>query len=419
LSITRYERLNSGLMQEHNRSLTLRTLRQLGLCSRAQLAAKTGLTQGTITNIANDFIQRGVIQETGNFEGKRGRRAVGISLNSERFNVIVVRLTRKNVFLGVFDLAGTELQEKRELLSIEDGSEGAVRKIKDVVTGCLSSQSKSSTVGIGFAIPGPYLSEEGRIALMTEFPGWERIQIKKEFESAFDIPVYFELDANAGALAEWWLGPYRRDQGSMLYVAAGQGVGAGLVIDGQVLHGALGIAGGIGHMSINCFGPKCACGNRGCLEMYCSSTAIVKNLQHGSSASSVWDEPDEVSFNKAVTALAKGDPVAVSAFREAARYLGMGLVNMINGFNPHTIIIGDDLAQGRDLVLSTVRDTVAEHVLPEIYQGTKIELSEFREDPVLLGICSLVIDNVFQRPSTLEALAHAGGKASETQSVGG
>jgi len=153
--------------------------------------------------------------------------------------------------------------------------------------------------------------------------------------------------------------------------------------------------------------------------MYCSSTAIVKKLQQSSSAPSVSDEPGGVAFQKVVTALAEGDQVVVSAVREAARYLGMGLVNMINGFNPHTIIIGDDLGRAGELVLSTVRDTVAKHVLPEVYQSTKIELSEFRDDPVLQGICSLVIDNVFQRPSALKALVRAGARVSGAQAAGG
>jgi predicted NBD/HSP70 family sugar kinase len=239
---------------------------------------------------------------------------------------------------------------------------------------------------------------------MTEFPGWERIQIAREFESTFNMPVYFEHDANAGAIAEWWFGPHNHEQGTLLYVAAGQGIGAGIVQDGRLIRGAQGIAGEIGHMSIDFRGPKCACGNNGCLEHYCSTLSIIRAVQ-GHAGRDAARYSAELTFEDILNEIDRNNQQAIDAVKDAARYLALGLVNMVNVLNPNVIIIGDDLSQAGEIVLSTVREVVKEHILPELYQDLKIELSTFTGDPVLLGISTLIIDKTFQKPSVVHTRA--------------
>ena len=235
------------------------------------------------------------------------------------------------------------------------------------------------------------------MSLMTEHPGWEGISIDKEIASAFPLPVYLEHDAKAGALAEWWLSPRKLEHETMIYVAAGQGIGAGIVIEGRLVRGALGIAGKIGHISIDYAGPRCACGNLGCLEHYCSSLALVREVKEA-----LIDHPDspltkDFSFPAIVKALQDGDQLALSAVKKVAWYLGFGLVIAVNAFNPHIIVIGDEMAQLGEVFMAIVRSTVESHVLPSVYRNLRIELSTFENDPVLVGVSTLAVEQILHR----------------------
>jgi N-acetylglucosamine repressor len=399
--------INLEDVQDLNRALVIRLLRKLRLCSRADLAKQSGLKQSTITNIINDFIGWNLVTERGIIDGAKGRRSIGISLNTELFKVIAVRLARKYFSVGIFDLWGSGDVVLQEPLEVFEGSSKAIKRIVDAVTALIASRAEDRILGIGVAIPGPFFRSEGKIALMTEFPGWEQIALEEDLRSAFHIPVYLEHDANSGALAEWWLGPHRRETGTMVYVAAGQGIGAGIVIDGRLFRGTLGIAGEIGHMSIEFDGPKCECGNNGCLEHYCSTIALEREVKK-----SLISFPDSTlqqdhSFTAIMKALEAGDELAARELRRAAWYLGFGLVNVVNLFNPDVITIGDDLARAGAPLLEAVQQTVRSHVLPSVYRSLHIELSSFETDPVLVGVSTLVVEKALQSPSALEGLAQA------------
>lgn len=411
--------INLEDVQNLNRALVVRLLRKLRLCSRADIAKQSGLKQSTITNIINDFIGWNLVTERGIINGAKGRRSIGISLNTELFKVIAVRLARKYFTVGVFDLWGSGDIVLQESLEVFEGSTKAVQRIIDAVTVLITSRPEERILGIGVAIPGPFFRSEGKIALMTEFPGWEQISLEKELRAAFRIPVFLEHDANAGVLAEWWLGPHSRETGTMVYVAAGQGVGAGIVIDGRLFRGTLGIAGEIGHMSIQFDGPKCECGNNGCLEHYCSTIALEREVKK-----SLVEFPEsplhaDHSVSAIMRALRAGDELAIRELGKAARYLGLGLVNVVNLFNPDVITIGDDLTKAGAPLLATVQETVRSHVLPSVYRSLRIELSSFETDPVLIGVGTLVVEKVLQSPSALEGLALEGMPAMAAEARGG
>lgn len=388
-------------VQEMNRSLIIRLMRKMSVCSRADLAKATGLKQATITNIINDLMDWGLVKEVGIIGGEKGRRSIGIALNGEMYKVIGIRLARKYIYVGLYDITGTEYYVKTEKISILSGSAVALKKMKDMIKEVLKDEEGNKVIGIGVALPGPFIRTEGRIALMTEFPGWENISIREELESEFGLPVYLEHDANAGALAEWWLGSNSIDKGVLVYITAGQGVGAGIIIDGRVLRGSLGIAGEIGHMSIAYDGPKCQCGNRGCLEHYCSTSVLVREAMN-----ELPNYPESVlhkdcSLNSIFEAIKAGDELANKVFLKIARYLGLGIVNVVNAYNPDVIIIGDELSQSGLHLLNIVRKTVEEHVLPSIYKNLRIELSSFSNDPILVGAGALAVDKILSRPSQI------------------
>lgn len=391
---------NHGDVQEMNRSLVIRLMRQMSVCSRADLAGATGLERATITHIINDLIDWGLVKETGLLNGKKGRRSIGITLNSEVYKVIGIRIARKYFSVGLFDIAGREYDIKTEEITSNSDSSETFRKIKSIVKNFLND-GKENFIGIGCAIPGPFFRNEGKMALITELHGWEKISIRQELEEAFGLPVFLEHDANVGALAEWWLGSSRIQKGTMVYVAAGQGIGAGIVIDGSVFRGALGVAGEIGHASINFSGPKCECGNNGCLTNYCSTLAFKREVEKN-----LPDFPESMLNEGCTTdlifkALEAEDRLALSVLEQIAGYLSFGLINIIYTYNPDVIIIGDELSKAGPRLLKICIDKIQEHVLPQIYQKLSINLSSFDKDPILIGAGALAVDKVFRRPSLI------------------
>lgn len=381
-------------VQRMNRLLIINFLRKQKNMSRADLARATGLKQATITNIVNDLLDTRLARETGELDAKIGRRSIGIALNNELYKVIHVRLARKYFLIGLYDIAGNKYEVHKENIDISWGSETVFTRMKVRIAEQLSRLKIGEVISIGISLPGPYLSSQGRIGIMTEFPGWEKISIKDEIQSYFGIPTYAEHDANVGALAEWWLGSNFMDKGTLVYVAAGQGIGTGIINDGKLFKGAMGIAGEVGHMSIAFDGPKCQCGNRGCLEYYCSTFALLREAKKQAANHNESMLTQDVDLNDFFKALESGDFIAKRVFGHIARFLGLGLVNIVNIYNPHVIVVGDELARGGEYLLEILKQTVKEHVLPMVYEQLTIRLSAFDDDPALIGAGSLAVNNI-------------------------
>ena len=392
---------NLADVQEINRSLILKLLRKNEICSRAFLAKATGLQQATISIIVSDLIKKGVVVETGFIEGEKGRRSIGIALNAEKYKVIAVKLTRQYITVALFDICGKGYEHIKEKIDFTDGSENAMKKMKAMIKTLINRNANDVCIGLGMAIPGPFMRREGRIILMTEFPGWEKIHITDELSESFHIPVILEHDANCSAIAEWWSGDYASEEGTLVSVMAGQGIGAGIIVDGKLLFGSMGIAGEIGHMSIDVNGERCICGNRGCLYRYCSTVALEKSVE-----ASLGDYPDSVlhqgrSVTDIINATHHNDPLALAAIDKAAWYLGFGLANVANIYNPDVIVISDEMAQAGARFLDGVKSSVKEHVLHEIYENMQVVLSTLEGDSALLGAGILAVNEVLNTPSAL------------------
>lgn len=357
-------------VQEMNRSLVIRLMQKRQVCSRAELAQASGLNQSTITHIINEFMNWGLVVETGMIDGKKGRRSIGIKLNSEPYKIIGIRLARNSISVGVYDLEGSEYSCKKSTVNTMDGSLKGLSQMKKLISEAIQLNTSGKVIAIGMAAPGPFI---------------EKINIQEELMTAFGLPIFTEHDAKAGALAHWWFDEPRLDHGVMIYVAAGQKVGAGIVIDGKVYR----VAGEIGHMSIDYNGPACECGHKGCLEMYSSTPALLKMLdKEHSSLKSVWKDLKEKDGN------------TEEAVRKAAWFLGFGLVNLVNMYNPDRIILGGELSAAGDLWLDTIRQVMKENVLPAVSSRLTIELSSFEQDDILKGSASIAIDCILEQPSS-------------------
>ena len=179
---------NSFDIQESNRVSVLRILSKEDVLTRADLSRMTGLKQATITNIINDLLSSGVVSETGTLKGNLGRRSIGIRLNAENFNVVGIKIARRSYSVGIFNIKNQLLDKTYQKL---EPSTGASAVLQSLVADARRLIDKyGSCCAIGVAVPGPYLRREGRIAVMTEFVGWEKIDIYKKLSDAFEQPVF-------------------------------------------------------------------------------------------------------------------------------------------------------------------------------------------------------------------------------------
>lgn len=389
-------------MQARNRSLVLQILLRRENCTRTELSELTGLTQAAMTKIVGELVASGLVNERLGSTGRKGGRIIHLSINEDLCRVIAVKLARWSYDVAVFTLGGHCVESKYTKRSHDLGPKAVIENIKQQVNDYL--QAYPNVMAIGMAVPGPYLRSEGRIALMSEFEGWSDIDIREEMESAFDLPVVIEHDAKAGALAEWTYGATNKEGArTLISLLASEGIGAGVIFDGEIMHGSDGVAGEVGHMSIDMDGPRCICGNKGCMEMYCSAIGFARSVRKDlplhpeSSLNGETKVTAEVTFEH----MRRGDAYSVEKVKEVGRRMGCGIANMVYLFNPDEIIITDIMTGGEELLLEAAREEVRSRVLPALYKNLTIKMSDLKYDTILMGAAALATKKIFEDPRAL------------------
>ncbi|MBS6946765.1 MAG: ROK family transcriptional regulator [Bifidobacterium scardovii] len=384
-------------VSETNRSRIMNHLYRNGVSSRAQIAKALGLTPAAITKITARLIDAGVVKETGDMEGIKNRRSIGLALDSDAFHVIGVKFARSLVQIGVFDLSGKPLAFREMPKVTEDTIDATIESIRRTINDLLAEDE--AIVAVGMAVPGPYLKDLGRTAVVSSMQGWRRVNFPEEFGSAFRVPVFVEQDARAGALAQYLFDPGNASD-NLAYYLIGEGIGLGIIEQGRIIDGSRGVATEIGHVSIDLDGRPCDCGNVGCLERYCAAPAIHEMVV---GAGDLIENASSLTHAQACRALfAKangGDERARGIVRAAARYLAFGCVTIINMFNPERIIIGDIGADAGPLLLDEIQRVVDRHVIPELNEATTISLSELPSDAALGGAAAVAIVQFLEHPS--------------------
>lgn len=385
---------NQESNQVYNRSLVLRSIQHARHCSRVELAKWTGLKQATISHIMTDFLRWDLVEETGSFSGTKGRRTIGVQLSDEKYRVIGFRLTRQHYMIGVFTL-GCEEAGERITVAIEDTSpeyilESACNKINEI----LSSDPHHTYLAVGVSAPGPYYQDSGEIAMISAFPGWRNIRIREILQSRISIPVIVDHDANAGVLAESTLVEGRDIYSTMVYVSAGQGIGAGIVNNNEVYTGALGIAGEIGHTCVDLHGALCECGRRGCLTLYASTVALTRDARARLGRG-------ELSFQDVVALIRSGDDAAVAAFMDMMAYMSVGVINLIYTYNPSCIVIGDEISCIGQPILDELNRHMEAMNVSRLTDSVKLELAQLGYDSAYIGAALIATRYVFDHVLTL------------------
>lgn len=387
--------INYNDMQEMNRYLIIKLLMQLGICSRVELSRLSGLKQATITNIINDFIKIGLVSEIGSKNGSKGRRSIAISLNSDNYKFIGVRLTRKYISVGLFDITGKSHLIREYKFDVTDGVDNTLKIIETSVNNILNEYSNENIIAIGISLPGPFIRTTG-IITVNEFPGWEQVLVEDYFNNIFHIPVFLEHDAKAGVMACWYMNKYNNVNKTLAYVIAGHGIGVGVIVDGKLLRGSTGTFGEIGHTSIDFNGPLCACGSRGCLENYCSTIALSRRIKNALELGVKSSLSIDFTFSDIVEAYKNKDDLTVKEVNKNIEYFSVGIVNLVNMVNPDVIIIGDEMVNFGDDFLNILKSNVSKKIIPDLYKKLDIRLGNFAEDEVLIGASIVAVESILK-----------------------
>jgi len=231
----------------------------------------------------------------------------------------------------------------------------------------------------------------GVVTQSPNLPGWRNTPLADIIRKNFAAKVYIIHDANASALGELYFGAGKGAR-NMVYMTVSTGVGGGIIIDGKEYEGASGAAGEVGHMTIDVNGPKCNCGNTGCLEMLASGTAMareaIRRLNAGEESSltkMVRGKIDAISALEIGTAAAQGDQLAIGVIKQAATCLGIGMVNLVNIFNPEMIVVGGGVSNLGEMLLGPARELVKQRAFPISSGAVKIVRAQLGEDSGVIG----------------------------------
>lgn len=275
-----------------------------------------------------------------------------------------------------------------------EGPAAVVTRIAAMIRASIAQVGRGRVAGIGIGAPGPLDRRSGTV-LETPNLGWRNVPLCDMVSRELGLPVVLDNDANCAAFGEWWLGAGRGSD-RLIGLTLGTGIGGGVVLDGEVYHGASDAAGEVGHMSVDFDGRSCPCGSRGCVEAYASGPAIAARAVEGIAGGArsaleadVRSDPDAVTAEAVCNAAQAGDDYAIRILAETARILAVAVANLINILNPDTIVIGGGVAAAGDLLFEPLRDEVGHRTFRSARGACRIVPGELPATAGIIGAAGL------------------------------
>jgi predicted NBD/HSP70 family sugar kinase len=382
--------VSSALTSADAKSLQiLHALRADPGLSKSDLARRLRVSPATAGQLVGGLLERGLVVTSGHTASGLGRPAERLTLNGQAPLVLGVDLSDSAIRLAVVNLAGEILS--RDTVPFPESEPG--REAADVVALIAAHAAALPTPvsRIGLAVPG-VLDAGRRVVRRAVNLGWRDVQLAQLLAAYVDVPVSMEQHREAALLAEQWWGAARLADSAVLLML-GAGVGVGVMVGGALVRGASGVAGEIGHVPIDLDGPRCACGLRGCLELYAGGPALCRRYAELRGDPAVRAEP--VTVGTVARAARDGDAAALDALAVHGRYVGQAVVMLLNILNPEVVILGDQGMEAGDLLLSHVRAFVAAHGFSDAADSAEIKASSLGSDGSLVGAATVAIAGVF------------------------
>ena len=373
-----------------NRQIVLNYVRDQSPISRAEIARQTDLHRSTVSVIVDELVDDGTIEEIGSGISTGGRKPTLYRIKSGEPAAIAIDLTPRTTTIALADLAGNILEKEVFSTSpdVEFMSAQILERVKKL-TGC----SGNAGLDIGFSVPGLVDQRTGEIFHVPYFD-WRNWNICSLIEDATESRVTVENDANATALAELWFGNEKvRKTDTFLMVLVSEGIGTGIVFDGQVYRGEKGAGGEFGHMIAGSNAPvECSCGSRECWEAYSSEKALLARYRALLAGDSMKQGSVEVS--DIVELAINGEKHAAEALKETVHYLANGISNLIVGLSPQVVVVSGRITRAWDLIEAEMRRVAERSVLAGL-PPTALMPSSLGDSPTLIGAVGLVLARKF------------------------
>jgi predicted NBD/HSP70 family sugar kinase len=378
----------SSTIRDINRQIILNHIREKSPISRAEIARFTALQRSTVSLIVEELKGIGLIEEIEG-ESSGGRPPQLLSLRTAHAVAVGVDLGKKRTIVATSDLAGRIL-EREEFLTDNDFEKTIERIIKTVKY--FVNKNGGSIEGIGVSIPAMVEPHSGTVLLVPHF-NWHNPAVAERIKVAVGLPVKIDNDANAAALAELWFGrPEINQVRDFVLVLIHKGIGTGIVFDGQIYRGKGGIAGEFGHMTIGSDAPiACAAGKYNCWEAFASERSAVARY---TKLLKKENGEGKITFTELLNLALEGDKNALTALKETAYYIGVGIANLFQGLSPEVAIVTGTIVRAWSLVIDDIV-AGAEFATCQGYPIVKIIPSSLGNFPTLMGSISLILTNKF------------------------
>jgi predicted NBD/HSP70 family sugar kinase len=374
----------SNTIRDINRQIVLNYVRERGPISRAEIAYETALQRSTVSLIVDELKAGGLLEE-GYGASTGGRPPILLSLRTAEAVAIGVDLGTIRTVIAASDLAGRVLEQEDFPTDVD-----ATKTISQIIKCArrLIKKSGGTIEGIGVSLPGLVDQETGTALFVPHFK-WRDLEISREISEATGVTVSADNDANAAALAEVWFGrPEIREVRDFIMVLIEEGVGTGVVFDGQVYRGESGAAGEFGHMTIGQDAPvACAAGSRECWEAFASERAAL--ARYANSLGSP-NGAGGINFGQLVDRALEGERAAQTALRETGHYLGVGIANLVQGLSPQAVIVSGPMVRAWPLIAEDIKRAVEQNICRGL-PPARVIASTLGAQPTLMGALSLVL----------------------------
>ncbi|QPK90722.1 ROK family protein [Bacillus velezensis] len=373
---------DQAFVKKVNQKLLLNEILKNAPISRAKLSEMTGLNKSTVSSQVNTLMKENLVFEIGQGQSSGGRRPVMLVFNKKAGYSVGIDVGVDYVNGILTDLEGTIVLDQHhhlECSSPEITKDILIEMIHHFIANM--PQSPYGLIGIGICVPG--LIDKNQKIVFAPNSNWRDIDLKSFIQKKFNVPVFIENEANAGAYGEKVFGA-AKNHDNMIYASIGTGIGIGVIINNDLYRGVGGFSGEMGHMTIDFNGPKCSCGNRGCWELYASEKALLTSLQTKEKKVSTQDIIDLAHLN---------DIETLHALQNFGFYLGIGLTNILNTFNPQAIILRNSIIESHPIVLHSIKSEVSSRVYSQLDNSYELLPSFLGKNAPALGMSSIVIDH--------------------------
>ena len=392
--------VNNKLLKQKNRGLLLKLIATGECSSRIELAQKTGLAKMTVSNIVSEFIESGILEEREKLQtDTKGRNPVQLSIAPGAPKLLGVHVYREEYSVILCDMM-LHIIKKISVPITEENADTLVQELLGKIDEMLAVFPEEKILGIGIGAIGPDDLLRGRILKPTDFHGIHDLDLKKEIAEHTHLPVYFDSESNAAAMAEKYYGS-GSDCEDFIYINLANGVGTGLVVNGKLYSNTSGMTCEFGHVSIDWKGRPCSCGGRGCLETYISRKVLEEELADAAGEKKSFrvfcEEMDHaLESQRAGAVFTDRETKMDQVFRDMAEYLACGITNFVNGLNPRKVIVGYDGYWIPDIYLKLAERLANERLLTRRYRKIQVVKSCFGSEAAIYGSAASLLTAIFE-----------------------